>query len=238
METRERLTVVRTAIAIAGVVAGLLAFGLGEAVYGLIPAETSKIQTLGNVVTAQTGQTLEVAAVRNAALAFGVLGLCLGGTFGLAGGMIGRRPTIATLGAFGLGAIVGALAAAGVSLALVRQALQTAERYPEYELPIAIVMHAAIWGVAGAVAGLAFAVGRGVPRYWPRALAAGFAGGLLGAIAFDLIGAAIFPLANTGEALSTTWPSRLLARMLVGLGTAGALIFGVSRTSAPKTSTA
>ena len=39
-----------------------------------------------------------------------------------------------------------------------------------------------------------------------------------------MIGAAFFPLASTGDAVSTTWGSRLLARMLVALGTT-AMIF-------------
>ena len=60
------------------------------------------------------------------------------------------------------------------------------------------------------------------------ALAAGFAGAVLGTIAFDLIGAAVFPLASTAEPISTTWPSRLLARMLVAVGTAAIIMVSLS----------
>jgi hypothetical protein len=45
-------------------------------------------------------------------------------------------------------------------------------------------------------------------------------GAVLGTIVFDVMAVAIFPLANTAQPISTTWPSRLLARLMVTKATA------------------
>ena len=81
----------------------------------------------------------------------------------------------------------------------------------------------AIWGLLGAVAGLAFAVGLGERSVWARALTAGFAGALIAAVAFDLIGVVAFPGARTDDPISRTWVTRLMARLLVTVVTAAAV---------------
>jgi hypothetical protein len=96
-------------------------------------------------------------------------------------------------------------------------------RYPHSDLVITIFTHGAIWGLLGAVDGLAFAVGLGERNLWVRALAAGFVGALVGAFAFDLIGVFAFPTAKTDDPISRTWVTRLMARLLVTLATAAAL---------------
>jgi len=96
--------------------------------------------------------------------------------------------------------------------------------YPEYDLILSMIMHGSIWGLTGATAGLAFAVGLGEQKLYGRTLAAGFAGAVLGAIVFDLIGVVLFPLGSTGQPISTTWPTRLMARLLVTLATAAVVI--------------
>ncbi len=93
-------------------------------------------------------------------------------------------------------------------------------QYSEYDLMISLGMHGLIWGSVGAAAGLAFAVGLGKPRLCLPSLIAGFLGALLGAIAFDLIGAAYFFNAECDEPISNTWVTRLMARMLVTVGAA------------------
>jgi hypothetical protein len=77
-------------------VAGLAAFGAGEAIYELIPAKKFKINTMGTTAVGPTHETTRIADTRNAALTFGVLGLCLGGCLGMAGGLA-RRSTSAAL---------------------------------------------------------------------------------------------------------------------------------------------
>ena len=57
-----------------------------------------------------------MADVRNGALAFGVLGLCLGGGLGIAGGL-SQASAAAAASAGLLGSILGAAWAAGVSFA-------------------------------------------------------------------------------------------------------------------------
>jgi len=59
-----------------------------------------------------------------------------------------------------------------------------------------------IWGLLGASAGLAFAVGLGERRRLGRALIAGLVGAVLGAVAFEFIGAVFFTLAETEEPIS------------------------------------
>ena len=164
-----------------------------------------------------------MAATRNGALAFGVLGVCLGGLLGIAGGLA-RRSVSASVVAGLVGSILGLALAVGACFALLPYFLKTLPDHPDYDLILSMIMHGSIWGLTGAAAGLAFALGLGERRLLGRALVAGFAGAVLGAIAFDLIGGVLFPLANTGQPISTTWPTRLLARLLVTVATAGVVI--------------
>ena len=219
--SEERLGRTRGLLAVGGLLAGLLAFGVGEAVHDLIPAGTVTQHALGLTKVSPTVATETVAATRNGALAFGVLGLFLGGSLGLAGGLARRSSIGAAAG--GLGSVLGFAAGAGASLALLPFCIASRFRYPENDLAISFVMHGAIWGLLGAVAGLAFAVGLGERPLWVRALTAGFAGALVGAVAFDLIGAVAFPGAKTDDPISRTWVTRLMARLLVTVATAAAV---------------
>jgi hypothetical protein len=217
----ERLGWTRGLLAVGGLLAGLLAFGVGEAVYDLIPAKSVTQHALGLTKVNPTVATETVAAARNGALAFGVLGLFLGGCLGLAGGLA-RRSSFA-VAAGGLGSVLGFAAGVGASLALLPFCMASRIRYPDNELVISFLMHGAIWGLLGALAGLAFAVGLGERPLWVRALIVGFAGALVGAIAFDLIGAVAFPGAKTDDPISRTWVTRLMARLLVTVTTAAAV---------------
>jgi hypothetical protein len=222
-------------LALGGLLAGLAAFGAGEAVYKLIPAELVKTRTMGQIVIGPSAKTSAVAEVRNGALAFGLLGVCLGGFLGAAGGLA-RRSAPAIFGASVLGAILGLATGALVSFGLLPFFLDTQPYHPEYEMILSLIMHAAVWGLMGAAAGLAFAVGLGERRLLFRAIAAAFVGAVLGAIIYELAGAAIFPLASTGQPISTTWPSRLLARLLVTVTSVAVVSLSLSgpfRTSSP-----
>jgi hypothetical protein len=96
--------------------------------------------------------------------------------------------------------------------------------YPEYDLILSMCMHGLIWGLLGAAAGLAFATGLRKATLCARTLAAGWLGAVLGTIAFEMIGAMFFSMAETDEPISETWPTRLMARLLVTVGTAVILI--------------
>jgi hypothetical protein len=94
---------------------------------------------------------------------------------------------------------------------------------PEHELILSLAAHALIWGLLGASAGLAFAIGLGERRLFGRAFLAGLTGAILGAITFELIGGAFFALAETTHPISATWLTRLMARLFVTVGTATAV---------------
>ena len=230
--SEERLGRTRGLLAVGGLLAGLLAFGVGEAVHDLIPAASVTQHALGLTRVTPTVATETVAATRNGALAFGVLGLFLGGCLGLAGGLA-RRSSFA-VAAGGLGSVLGFAAGVGASLALLPFCIASRFRHPDNELVISFVMHCAIWGLVGALAGLAFAVGLGERPLWVRALTAGFAGALVGAVAFDLIGAVAFPGAKTDDPISQTWVTRLMARLLVTLATAAAVSLVLRPVPAPR----
>jgi hypothetical protein len=203
---------------VAGFVAGLAAFGIGEATSELIPAETVQFDFFGAARQTVSRDTPRV-VTRTAALAFGVLGVCLGGSLGIAGGLARRSAPAAAAGGL-LGAVLGGLIGAGSTMGLIPFSLQMRSLHPKTDLIIGMLVHGTIWGALGIAAGLAVAVGLGEPRLAVRAAASGFVGAVLGAIAFDLIGAFAFPLANTDSAISRTWATRLIARLLVGVGTA------------------
>jgi hypothetical protein len=123
-----------------------------------------------------------------------------------------------------LGAVLGLALGGGVSLALLPWFLDWRLDYSDYDLIISLVMHGLIWGLAGAAAGLAFAIGLREIRLCGRTLTAGWMGAVLGAVAFELIGAMFFATAGTDEPISLTWATRLMARLLVTVGAAVAII--------------
>jgi hypothetical protein len=205
--------------AIAGLLAGLLAFAIGEATYEIIPTEKVPKNLMGTTVLVVERATSTEAARRNGALAFAALGLCLGTCLGLAGGLARRSASGAIAGAM-TGGLLGLALGAGVSWASIPWFIMTRLDYTDYDIFISFIMHGLIWGLLGASAGLAFAVGLGRSRLCGKTLTAGFAGAVLGTVAYELIGAAAFPMAETDEPISETWATRLMARLLVTLGTA------------------
>jgi hypothetical protein len=208
----------RTLVAVSGIIAGLAAFGIGEATREWVPPEKVRTNFFGAVRERVTRDSPRV-AIRTAALAFGVMGLCLGGCLGITGGLA-RRSLPASVAGGLLGAVLGALLGAGVTLGLLPFFMQMRSQFRNNDLVIGMLVHGVIWGPLGAAAGLAVAIGLGEPRLIGRAVAAGFAGAVVGSVAFDVIGAFAFPLAKTDSPISQTWTSRLLARLLVSVGTA------------------
>jgi hypothetical protein len=212
---------VRTLIAVSGIVAGLAAFGIGEATSELIPPDTVKFDFFGATRAQVTRDTPRVVA-RMAALAFGVLGVSLGGCLGIAGGLARRSAAGSVAGGL-CGAILGGLFGAVGALGSLPFSMQLRIQHPNNDLVIGILLHGMTWGLLGAVSGLAFAIGLGQPRLAVRAVVAGLVGAVVGSVAFDLIGGFAFPLAKTDSAISLTWPSRLLARLMVSALTAAVI---------------
>lgn len=207
----------------AGVLGGALGWLGGEAVhkeYPLVPFALGQEAEFNAQFSAMRGK---VAA--DTTLAFALQGGALGLALGLAGGL--ARGSIAR----GLGAgLVGALLAAAACASAVRVLMPLYERYAgttDDEMVVPLLVHGGIWVAAGALGGLAFGLGLGGLRAVLRSLAGGLVGAALGTVAYELLGAIAFPMAHTGELLSTTWSSRLFARMIVavlcGVGIALAL---------------
>ncbi len=206
-------------LVLGGLLSGLLAFGLGEPLYKVIPPELVPRDLMGNKILIPSQETQGVAATKNAALAFGVLGLCLAGSLGVVGGLA-RRPASSSARGGLVGAVLGLVLGAGATIGVLPFAIRAQLDYPENELILSLASHALIWGLLGASAGLAFAVGLGERRLIGRAFMAGLAGAVLGAVTFELIGGTFFGLAETTHPISATWLTRLMARLLVTVGTA------------------
>jgi hypothetical protein len=77
-------------------------------------------------------------------------------------------------------------------------------------------------------------IGRGHPGQTLRLVIGGLAGVIVATIAYDAIGGAVTPMAATGDAISTTWPTRLLARLLVAIGAAVAIDLTIRATEGPR----
>lgn len=206
-------------VILGGLLSGLLAFGLGEPLYKVIPPELVPRDLMGTKTMIPSQETQGVAATKNAALAFGVLGLCLAGSLGVVGGLA-RWPASSPARGGLVGAVLGLAVGAGAPIGVLPFAISARLDYPENDLILALASHALIWGLLGASAGLAFAVGLGERRLIGRAFMAGLAGAVLGAVTFELIGATFFGLAETTHPISATWLTRLMARLLVTVGTA------------------
>ena len=209
---------VRWLAALGGLVAGLVAFGTGEATSQLIPPETVHLNVMGSRSTILSRSTPRV-VTRSGALASGILGACLGGCLGMAGGLARRSASAAMIWG-SVGSVLGLTLGAGLSFALFPSFCWARDNYQLHELIASIALHGLIWVPLGAAAGLALALGLGKRQLCGRALAAGLTGALLGAVAYDLIGALLFPLARTADPLAETSLNRLISRLLVSLATA------------------
>jgi len=217
---------VRWFAALGGLVAGLAACGIGEATSELIPPETVQVRVQGGTATRLSRSTPRV-VTRSGALAFGILGACLGGCLGMAGGLARQSSSAAMI--WGLfGAVLGMTLGAGLSFAVFPLFFWLQLHHPLDEMIASITLHGLSWAPLGAAAGLALALGLGERQFGGRTLVAGFMGALLGAVAFDLIGAFLFPLARTADPVAETWSMRLIARLLVSVATVFLVLLNLS----------
>jgi hypothetical protein len=161
----------------------------------------------------------EVAAeVKNAALAFGVLGAALGAALGLAGGLSrGDARSAATSG--GLGLLLGAAAGGLAALLCAPHYYRMMGEDPlSSDLLLPFLVHTGIGAAIGAASGLAFGIGVGARRYAAHGLVGGLLGAIVGVALYEFAGAAIFPLAKTPQPVSASWPTRLLAHVAIAAG--------------------
>ena len=194
---------VRALIVVGGIVAGLASFGIGEATSEIIPADTVHFTFFAEKRERVSRDTARV-AFRTAAVAFGGPGAAAsGGCLESRGAWVGRF-SASGHGWWPAWGVTrrdrGRGRRAGFLTVFAGNALQ----FPNTDLINGMLTHGVVWGPLGAVAGLAFAIGLGVPRLIGRAVATGFAGAVLGSVAFDLIAAFAFPLAKTDSPLART----------------------------------
>ncbi|MDG3005000.1 hypothetical protein [Paludisphaera mucosa] len=212
-----------------GGLAGLASWLAGEYLLGWFVAEIAPEPPGGGgggprglVVADFTAMT--TALVRNAALAFGLLGGLMGLLLGIAGGMIRSSPRAGA--AAGLaGSALGVAAGVGASLGILPFYARILNR-PEMmdvEILYAIGALGLVWGAIGAAGGAAFGFGMGGVRRAALGVVGGFLGGMLGAAAYELLAAAAFPLDGTTQPISNSRESRLLARALVALFTSAGI---------------
>jgi hypothetical protein len=182
---------------------------------------SSQREQLGAAVTTPTVETVIVADTRNSALSFALLGGCMGLVLGLAGGLA-RLSGRAALAAGLIGLLGGAVLGAVLPLALVGPYIRMQHLRNSDDLLYPLGMHCLMWGTLGAIGGLAFGIGLG-RGHRSRSLLFALAGACVGTAIYEVIGAAIDPLALTSDPISKTWKTRLLARLLVAIA-AGATI--------------
>lgn len=219
-----------------GILAGILAFGLGEWTSAFFPVEQAGVPLGGGTVMRPTMETIARADMKNSALTFGVTGGILGLTLGVAGGLVSRSTASAARGGL-VGLFLGAVLGVSLPLGLIEPFHRFQVDRNSDDLLVPVALHEILWAPLGAVGGLAFGVGRARAGVILRATLGGLLGAVLGTIAYDVIGATLAPLAETSEAISRTWPTRLLARLLLAVGTAGGIaLTALSPTSPAKTS--
>lgn len=200
----------------AGIVAAVVAGIAGETLHGTFAAPRELVEAADLGVGARLSYEQGVARIKNATLAAAVLGGVLGLMMGIAGGAtIGsrRRAVIAGLVGLVLGAAVGAQAAWALTPFADANRVRASD-----DLGYAILMHAAVWAAVGATAGIASALGRGTDwKLMLRAALGGLAGALVGTVAYDLIGATAFPMAETWSVVAQSPAARSLAYPCVAL---------------------
>ncbi|MDR3618357.1 MAG: hypothetical protein P4L85_03330 [Paludisphaera borealis] len=211
-----------TTCLLAGLAAGLLAFGLGEMSYDAYKAKLVPTNMMGSIAMLPSAATQEVATIKNSVLAYAELGAMLGLYLGLAGGLVRKSAPDAGIGGV-LGLILGGVLGAALPLATFPVFFRAIDQLEVDPIVIGLGLHIVAWGLLGGAAGLAFAYALGKPRRMLHYFVLGFIGAALGTGAFEAVGGILYPLAKTDQPLAAAWQARLLARMLVTIGTAAAI---------------
>ena len=197
----------------AGIVAGLISWLGGELALGAFRPRLYRLEMMGMTSLQPTRESQDAADLKNATLAFTVLGSVTGLVMGLAGGLAGRAPgrgVFVALALQALGALVGALA----SLALLPLFYRGNVPDPS-DLLSPILIHGGVWMAIGAVGGLAFALGLGSRGHLPNAVGAACIAAFLAAIVFHLLNGVLFPDSSSMEPVARSRLVRLLAMLLV-----------------------
>lgn len=200
------------------VLAGLVSWGIGE--------QTRELAQIPLEISAKSYQfkELNAATIRvnsiNGALVYGVLGAltCLGLAVGLK-----PRPTARLLALVAIGAIAGALPC------FVVMPLHWMNRNQDpsvLDLTRPLLYHIGLWLPIGLAGGLAYSMGRGLPRpQWLGLMISGMLGALVGTLVYEFTGAIAMPMDLTVDPMAATAKARLLAHLAVPVGIAASLAY-------------
>jgi hypothetical protein len=207
----------------AGVLSGLVSWLVWEVVAGYFAPRGQTVTILGTDQVIVTMEARERAGVLGGAAGAAILGAALALSLGVAGGLARRRAREglrAGLAVAGLGMMAGFAAAWLLLPVFYRYASPISG-----DLILPLLTQGGVWTLVGAVGGLALGLGLGSLGLALRAGIGGLLGGLVGAIAFEALGAVAFPNDETDQPVSKTWVTRLILRLLVAvLAAAGAAL--------------
>jgi hypothetical protein len=203
----------------AGGLAGLASWLAGERLVEYYHPATHVVYGSGGPMTIASPEELASTLAKNATLAFGLLGAILGMALGGAGGLLRDSTRSATAaGLVGLALGLGVAVASSLAvLPIYNRVVARADETNAGDLLPSLLTHGAIWSAIGGACGFAFGLGMGGRSLILRSVLGGLVGGALGAAVYELVGGVAFPLDRTGQPLSISWESRLLARAAVAL---------------------
>ncbi len=201
-------------------VAGFASWGVGEyPQFGFTPTLTPVQTQAGTVMSVSFEEETRVHRL-NATLGAGVLGSLVGITIGLSAGL-SRGRSFPAIASGVLGAILGtalAVAAATLLLPIFFRKFSADQEASLNDLLTPLLVRSGIWGAIGAAGGLALAAGL---ERWGRlgmCVVAGIAGGAVGAVVYEVVGALAFASARTSQPIANVWAARLLAGLCATIG--------------------
>jgi hypothetical protein len=215
----------------AALVAGFLAWGIGEKTYNYYQAPGAS--TRGDL--SAMNRAMRLADQKNSAIAFGTFGALLGLMSGAAGGAL-RRSIPGSAGAAAAGLLLGGIGGALVSyeLAMIFGRLYDDE---SGSLLLSFLVRGGIWAVVGMAAGLALGWGWQGLRGIPRVLSGALAGSVCGTIAFEVVNAVLFPADRDDAVIPSSMQARLLAYLFVSVGVVLGAVLLERHRSAPASRT-
>jgi hypothetical protein len=223
----------------AGLLAGLIAWGIGEAAYGLFqwndakdvlkayPAELKKLgpNEQREFITKRMIEARSRAESRNTAIAFGVLGAVLGLALGRAGGVvIGSSRSGARAGWIGF-VVAGVL---GVVMAFPVVPLYYKFSSEASGLTVPLAAHAALLLPLAAACGFALGMGLAGRQTAIRGMLSALMGALIAVLVFEMVNSMAFPLEQDPALVPGDRIARLVTHLCSALFVAGFAALGVA----------